>query len=397
MDIDVNAIYLTLLVFGLKLIFVLLITSALNCNEKRGGNFAIAWITSYLYEIAAMFTLSFLKCLYALQLILVMVIGLIIAGAWLFIKRKRKSSRYGLSLDICFSDVIPLTIMIAFCIYCAARAFLYFDTTPDASSYGMPRIFLFSNSGSLFINMDTLSKNIFVNEWNGELNAVFYRVLTGNNVSIPFANIETYFYAGLSLIFLGKDLFKEKRYSIYPAYLVMFLPVVVFLAYTCKGDLLGMVTFPIFVLILFLYWKEERDGISSLNLLFGTVISGALATGARITIIPAVGLIMLIMLGDFLFRKKYREIRIVLLSACISYIIGWGRYILNFLYYSNFFERVDAGNETVAPNISRFCTSLVKYIQDIVYGENIFTHEGIMWALNADAGVLGIFILNASI
>lgn len=70
MDIDVNAIYLTLLVFGVKLIFVLLITSILNCNEKRGANLAIAWVTAYLYEIAAMFILSFLKRLYALELML---------------------------------------------------------------------------------------------------------------------------------------------------------------------------------------------------------------------------------------------------------------------------------------------------------------------------------------
>lgn len=396
MDINVSAIWITLLVFAVKLVSVLCICCILNNKKVHGANFAIAWITFYLYEIAMMFALSFAKWLYTRELIIVWGISLLAVIIWLWAHKAK--IRYHQMMYMSFSDIIPLTIMVAFCVYCMARAFIYFDTTPDASAYGMPRIFLFSTQGSLFINMDTLSKNIFVNEWNGELNAVFYRILTGNNISIPFANIETYIYAMFSFIFLGKELSKEKRYGIYFAYIVMFLPVVIFLAFTCKGDCLGMVVFPISVLILFCYWKEKRNGINPTNLLYGVIAGGALATGARITLIPAVGLVMLIILFDTLFiEKNYKLAVITVLISAFSYIIGWGRFILNFIFYGNLFERVDVSNETVAPSIDRFFTSLSKYIEDILFGKNIFTHRGVMWALNANAGLLGVFVLVAFI
>lgn len=395
MDINLGTICITLLIFVAKLVSVLLISCILDNKKKHGANFAIAWMTFYLFEIAMMLGLSFVKRLYSLELIIVWGISLSVAIIWLWLHKEK--IRYYRMMHICFSDIIPLTIMMAFCIYCVARSFVYFDTTLDALTYGMPRIFLFSTQGSLFINMDSLAKNIFVNEWNGELNAVFYRVLTGNNISIPFANIETYIYAMFSYIFLGKELFKEKKYGIYWAYIVMFLPVVVFLAFTCKGDCLGMVAFPIFVLLLLCYWKEKRAGIESTNLLYGVIIGGALATGARITIIPAVGIIMLILLFEFVFiEKNYKSVVSLALISGFAYMIGWGRYVLNFLYYGNLFERVDAPNETVAPSMSRFLVSLQKYIEDIMFGENIFTHRGVMWALSADAGILGIFVLATS-
>lgn len=394
MDIHINAVLVTFIIFALKLISVLFICSFLDDRKKHGANFAVSWMIFYLYEIALMFVLSFIKRLYALELSILWGISLIAVG---ILRVCRKKIKRGQPFPINFSDIMPLTIMIAFCVYCMARSFLYFDSTPDAGTYGMPRIFLFSTQGSLFINMGTLAKNIFVNEWNGELNAVFYRVLTQDNVTIPFANIETYFYAMVSFVFLGKELFREKKYGVYWSYVVMFLPVVVFLAFTCKGDCLGMVAFPIFVLILLSYWKEEKkEGENHLGLLYGAIAGGALATGARITLVPAVGFIMLILLADLVIQKKYQRIGRLLVSSVVAYIIGWGRYILNLVYYGNPFERVDAGNERIAPSIQRFFTSLSKYMEDIVFGENIFTHEGVMWALNADAGILGICVIIAS-
>uniref|UniRef100_UPI004056BA50 hypothetical protein n=1 Tax=Acetatifactor sp. TaxID=1872090 RepID=UPI004056BA50 len=394
MDINVSTVGCTIIVFVLRLLAVVLLTGLLNNYKKRGANFAIAWMFFYLYQMTLMLILSLSKQLYSKQLLISLVIGIIaISIGYFWVRRKGEKQRINY---FCSSDVIPLTIMLAFCIYCMVRAFVYFDSTPDANVYGMSRIFLFSTQGSLFENMGTLSKNIFVNEWNGELNAIFYRIISGDNISIPFANIEIYFYALFSFIFLGKDLYKEKRYGIYMAYLVMFLPVVVFLAFTCKGDLLGIITFVLFVLLLLLCWRECRCGIDADILLCGAIVAGAIASGARITIIPAVGLIMLIVLGDFLFQRQYKKLRMLLCCSLGAYVIGWARYIINFIYYGNLFERVDVSNEKIAPSASRFFATTASWLEDTVMGENIFTHEGIVYALSADAGIVGsvlIFIM----
>lgn len=394
MDINVSVIWGTLAVFVLKFLFVLLICGLLNRIKVRGINFAIAWMMTYLCEIAWMCLLSFMQRLYARELILVCVVSLFIVSV-LAIKTKLHGKYVNDSnvLSFCFSDVIPLTIMIMFCVFCIARSFVYFDTTWDALTYEMPRIFLYATNGSLFVDMHSLSKNIMVNEWNGELNAVFYRVITDDNISIPLGNIEIYFYSFVSWLMLGKDMYKEKKYGIYLAYVVMFMPVVVFLAFTCKSDLLAMMTFPLFVVMVLFYWKGLREGKDDSVLLYGIIIVGAVSSGARITVIPAVGMVMLLLLGELFIRKKYVEGVRAIVCAIISYLIGWIRYILNLIYYGNPFERVDVSNEKLEPNVDRLFVTLSDFVEDTVLGENVFAHEGTMWALNKDAGFIGAFVL----
>lgn len=392
MESDLRAIVITVMIFVFKFIFVMTFYGILNYKKRRNANFITAWMLSYLYEILLMLMLSFYNSLYSMQLAVLSIISLGCLGG-LFICIRKKCSAPASQLIFEFEDVIPITIMFGFCVFCMIRAFVYCDSTPDANAYGMPRIYLLSTSGSLYVHMKNLAKNIFVNEWNGELNAVFYRVISGNNISISFANIEIYFYAILSFWACGREIFKEKRYSIYLAYCVMFLPVVVFLAFTCKGDLLAMLSFPLFVILCFFYWKDGRRNEEDNRLLLGVVVTGAISSGARITLIPAIGLIMIIFLSDLLIHKRIQSCRKCLLWSFVAYAIGWARYILNILYYGNPFERVDVSNETLAPNVNRFLMTSAKYIEDILHGENIFTHEGVMYALSADAGIMGGIIL----
>lgn len=376
----------------------MLITDILNkCSKVRGANFVVAWTFSYLYEIALMFCLSFVSRLYSIELIILCIISLLVVLVVynLLVKKGQYKLQIG---SIHFINVVMAIIMIGFIIFCMIRSFVYFDTTYDATTYGMPRIFIFSTSGSLFVNMNTLAKNIFVNEWNGELNAVFYRIISGNNMSIPFANIEIYFYAMISYWLLARELFKERKMCICLPWIIMFLPVIVFLAFTCKGDLLAMVSFPLFLLLLFLFWEEQRrEKTDNYVLLAGVIMMGAIASGARITIIPAVGLIMIIMLYFFIKEKDVKTIKYTVYVSMFSYLIGWGRYILNLLYYGNPFERVEVSNEALSPAITRFIETTKAYIYDMFWGESIFIHEGTMWALSADAGIIGCVVLFVSV
>ena len=401
MDINYVSVICTLGVFILKMIAVLILTAILNSYQKQAENFVVAWVTVYLGEIACMIALSFFNMLYMLPLLVCLVCFLLAMFSFTFLLVKKKRIKLPNFKVKEWPDhlLVLFTIMAGFALWCIVRSFVYFDTTPDAQAYGMPRIFIFSTSGSLLTYMNTLSKNIFVNEWNGELNAVFYRVLTGDNISIPFANVEIYIYAMISFICMGKTFLKSK--AVYVSWMVMFLPVTVFLSYTCKGDLLGMVSFPLFVLLVLDFWKKSREGKFNFILLVGAIEMGALASGARITNVPAVGLIMIIILLDLFVISKGRislkQICIGLIAGIASYLAGWFRYILNFIIYGNLFERVDAANEKLAPNLSRFISTSSALLYDVFDSENIFTHKGTMWALSADAGILGPVFLIAGL
>ena len=238
-----------------------------------------------------------------------------------------------------------LVIIIGFWMF---RSFVYFDTTWDALVYEMPRIFQFSTGKSLFINQDAIAKNIFVNEWNGELNAIFYRILTGDNISISFGNAETLFYGMLAFYELGKAWLKNNRFILALTFISM--PVNIFLSFTVKSDLLGCICLPVFLLMLFLYWRTSREGETDDILLVGCMAIGALGTGARITLIPAVGCAMVVLMVWLLknWRGQAKRLLHMIATLVIVYAIAWARYIINFVYYGNPFERCDVPNEKVA-------------------------------------------------
>ena len=123
MDINVSAIWITLLVFAVKLVSVLCICCILNNKKVHGANFAIAWITFYLYEIAMMFALSFAKWLYTRELIIVWGISLLAVIIWLWAHKAK--IRYHQRMYMSFSDIIPLKIMVAFvCIVWPGHLFI---------------------------------------------------------------------------------------------------------------------------------------------------------------------------------------------------------------------------------------------------------------------------------
>lgn len=389
MDISIYTVLPTLELFIAKFIFILFLTMIFNTYQIKRYNFIIAWAFSYLYEIFLMLLLSSNHHLHKQELLIVSILSLVFVSIFLFFRcmHTHRTCWNHFTLDI--SNLFPLTALIAFTVYCAVRSFLYFDTTADALCYGMPRIFIFSTNDTLFVNMDSLVKNIFCNEWNGELNAVFYRIMTGNNISIPFANIESYFYAMVGLFLLGNEWFGRKWQGIIWSFSVMFLPVVVFLAFTCKGDMLGMLTFPMFFFTLLLFWREQRHGTEDMLLLYGAIALSAVATGARITVIPAVGLIMVITIVNFVKLHSIRQLLPASIVTALCYLIGGSRYIINLFVYGNLFERVDAPNEKISFSIVRFFHTTRAYLSDLWHGDNFFTHEGTRWALNADAGLCG--------
>lgn len=416
MDIKASSIICIILIFAIKLTLTGKLSAVLHKVWQTRCGMITAWAFVYLYEISLMLILSFGSHLTRLSLwILFLISGVGLYSVCIYIEKKsniaiyenaanktrKMSVRVHKVLDNKSSEIenekIVISLLILIVGFWMIRSFVYFDTTYDALCYEMPRIFQFSTGKSLFINQNAIASNIFVNEWNGELNAVFYRILTGDNISISFGNIEILFYGMLSCYELGRAWLKKHQYLLALAFISM--PVNVFLCFTVKSDLLACICLPIFILMLFLYWKTERDGKSDYVLLIGSITVGALGTGARITLIPAVGLAMLVLLA-FLFKRGagVKKLMCLLGITAAVYLVGWSRYALNFIYYGNPFARVDVPNEKIAFSLARLVTTSKAYILDLISASNIFTEgSGTGWALERDMGIIGPFVVVGAI
>lgn len=407
MDIKAGSVVCILLIFFAKLVITKKLSDTFSKVWNTRCGMITAWGFVYLWEILLMLVLSFGNHLTQLFLwILFATTGtgiFIVCSFWMkkwflvcseravegendsvLIKNEyeRKTEKMIIAL---------LAIIIGFWMF---RSFVYFDTTWDALVYEMPRIFQFSTGKSLFINQDAIAKNIFVNEWNGELNAIFYRILTGDNISISFGNVETLFYGMLAFYELGKAWLKNNRFILALAFISM--PVNIFLSFTVKSDLLGCICLPVFLLMLFLYWRTSREGETDDILLVGCMAIGALGTGARITLIPAVGCAMVVLMVWLLknWRGQTKRLLHMIAILVIVYAIAWARYIINFVYYGNPFERCDVPNEKVAFTFERLINTSKAYFSDMVHGSNILTESsGTVWALVKDAGIIGPFIV----
>lgn len=391
MDIQPISVLATLGVFALKLLGVLSGTCILNKIEKRSSNFVVAWALLYVYQAAIMLLLSYGSALRQAPLFLAWLLEIGALTAFSVVRCRDQFKK--MVIDFCHNvNWWVVAIIGAGFIFLVVHSFIFFDSTGDAHAYGMPRIFIWSTSGSLFTNMHSLSKNIFVNEWIGEFNPIFYRVLTQDNISIPFGNVETYFFSVFGLYALAHEVMRKKVSADLTAVLFAFFPATVLLSLTCKGDFLGMISLPLMVFMLFSMWYESARQAKIIKLA-GVIALGALGTGARITLIPGVGLLMILILMDILRQKDKKLIQTYLGASLVFYAVCWSRYALNLYYYGNPFERVDAANEQVRPSVSQLVHSLCDLLVDIAQGRFSLLPEETTWALTADLGVAGALFL----
>lgn len=382
----------TIGVFLLKMFLVLMlwkvILNIVGDKKRMLDGFVLSWLSIYLLEILFMIILSAINSLRQTPLVILMCLSVVVV---LVLEWKSRNGETGRRVRG-FGGEHPrewftLSIFFAFSVYLIVHSFFYYDVTPDALAYGMPRILLFAQKG-LFTNLHSVSTNIFTNEWNGEINAVFYKVMTDDSQAIPFANIENWIYGIVCIYYCCKKVIKEEMLVRYTVLSLMFTPVVLFLSFVCKGDLLAIFLLPI--LCVSAYGVFVKEEVTDINMLL-VLTSGSLCAGSKISMVPIVGLITILVFGNIIKDKNWRMLKYFPYAVAI-YTIGCFRYILNLFYYGNFFQRVDAQNEKLSFSLSRLFESISMLMKDIVWNnDNVFTKDYI-YALSANGGLAVVLL-----
>jgi hypothetical protein len=282
--------------------------------------------------------------------------------------------------------------LLLFFVYVVCHNALFFDSTWDAHVYGMPRIELFAQKQTLFVNMKSEVSNIFCNEWNGELNCIFYRIITGTNQGVFLANAENMFYSFFVVYWFCKKIGLNKLGRVISLLYYCGMPVIVLLAMTLKGD---FVAIPFFVSSVM--WLKDYIFTKRNHALFFLILALGLAAGSKITMVPFAGLCAISVLVCLMVdNRRYWIEQIVkngraLLIGILSVLISCFRYILNFVYYGNFFLRTK--NEKVDLSFEHLTTSVKQLVKTVFWCDNAFTHTGTVWALNQDMGIIGMLFV----
>ncbi len=388
--------------FFLKAILVVLVAVILYPRMKTvSGSLVCGWLISYESLIALMLGLSCFKMVNKTGLV-VGIITIIIGGYVLCYKYSSNSSK---QLGYCFfrdvaegirnSNIIEYVIgggIILFSIYIIGHNSLFFDSTWDAHTYQIPRIELLTQKETLFVNMTSRAMNIFSNEWNGELNAIFYTIMCSTNQGMFLANAENIIYSFLAVYWFCNKIGLKHNNILMAMLWYCSMPVVVFLAMVVKGDFIAIPFFMITVI-----WLKEYIETKSQYALFFLIIGGSLAAGSKISLVPFFGLCMVSVIAYLFADNKGNIVKIfqylvniwkILLVGIMSAMIGCARYFLNFIFYGEFFKRVDG--ERMVLSLQCLKVSLLEMVKTLIFCDNMFTQEGNVNALNMDMGIIGV-------
>ena len=212
------------------------------------------------------------------------------------------------------------------------RSLYFYDATDDGLAYELPRLSLFAQNHSLFTFYHTQTINIFSNEWLGELNALYYLIISNIDQSTSFGNAENWLLVYL-IFYWSLDIYgyTANNKSIYAIFLCTF-PIVLGLAMTNKTDLIAIGTMVFTTACLYRYYKKN-DKYSFLI----AIISLGLIAGSKISLVPTAGLLFIcILYNEIVIDKKFFT---KLLIGLLTYGISCSRYIINLVQYGNPFQR----------------------------------------------------------
>ncbi len=271
--------------------------------------------------------------------------------------------------------------LVFFGFFCC-RAAIFQDFSYDAQTYGLVREALWMNYGSVLLHMDSPQLNVFVNEWNGELLALFYGLVAGNIQGFMFGNVEVLLLTFLSVAWLSRQFGASGNRPYWIAGICAVTPACVSLAGTVKGDLLSCVG-----LILSGGWLTQ---LRTENRLLATPMMLAclsLSVGSKVT--AAYAVLMTAVVAAILVPKDWRSVRYVPFGLLAAGLLS-SRYAYNLLLYGNPFQRM----ERPAPGLETLYGTLA-YIAEQSFAFSYHTPGGPQsgYLLAAGAGLTGYFVL----
>lgn len=270
------------------------------------------------------------------------------------------------------------------------RSLFLYDFTWDAQTYGLPRLAIWLNSGSVFVHMPTLQLNLFVNEWNAELNSLAFALVSGGYLGFAFGNLEVLLWLFVSIAWVARLLGASAYSAIVLSEVLGSTPAMIGLASTIKGDLLAIVAFVIAAGWLIHAMKDK----SALAVVL-CLLSATLAIGAKISVALPVIAVLSVAAGMLRRTRGIREIsRLNAVTKSVlflSLMVFSSRLWTNWVVYGNPLKRIDA--ERAHFSLGNMFANLdlagirLFGILDEVQG------KGAMWALAGSMGGSAWFVV----
>lgn len=260
------------------------------------------------------------------------------------------------------------------------------DYTWDAQTYGIPRLAIWMNYASVLVNMQTIQLNIFVNEWNAELNALAYALAAGGYGGFLFANLEILAGFFAIVFWLARALGAPVLTALCVAAILGSTPAALGLASTIKGDLLACTAF----LFAAGWLLRILRGDSSAATIVFLLLTAAWAIGAKIIALLALaGLIVIAALA--LQQRGLQALRAMprpaLLATSIALLVLTSRFWINWVAYGDPMKRVDV--EKTDFQISYLVDNLALSFARIFPGVKSMPGSEQSWALSNEMGAAG--------
>lgn len=335
----IQFITLLLVAFFLKTTAVVLTAAIIN---KKYKNFLGSIVGSYcliqIFIIAQMLVLSLFNAITPINLWLILIIFNLCLIAT--IKKQQITFSFDILKSIKFSNIstiITLSCILAIFIFLTVRSFYYFDNTMDALNYELTRIFVFAQAHSLLTLQPTIVKAIFCYAWNGEINALFYLLMTNNDQATSFSNVEIWLFLCLSFAWLSSIFKSANPLCTLGGLVLASSPVWFGLVTTVKGDLLMAAAF---ISGMGFLWHINKSKILSLDYIFVAAALG-LAGGSKTTALPF-ALLAGTQLLFFYLSKAKKAISITTLLVCIGiFLITNIRYFINVYQFNEPFKNYE--------------------------------------------------------
>jgi hypothetical protein len=365
----------------LKLLMTVWLARVLRARQTLDylSSLVAAWTAVFALQTGVILVLSLVSLLVPAAF----AIGMAISGAGLY-ALQRNVPRTGVEHRAILEAGVPGFLMLAPFLALWLRAAFLFDFTWDAQTYGIPRIALWLRHASVFVQMSTEQLNIFVNEWNAELNGLAYALITRSYGGASFGNAEIFGATAVGLAWVAVGSGSSLRWAFLLSAALSSSPALVGLATTVKGDLLACFGF---LGMIGWYIRMYRGGETHAVFF---LLSLALALGSKISVVvPAAGVLVLAFITSrrTLASTSMKNLSLIALGS----VVLAARYFANWYFYGSPAVRVAAEKASFA---AANLTGNAKLVLSRLFPLESVSPDGAMvFALSGGMGAAVVFAL----
>ena len=306
-------------------------------RAKWGGDQLSGFIAGWLLIVALQSGIVLLLSAFALLSRWPVLACMLLSAAWMHWRGRRLQLRGPGRLT--WNCYPPLLSVVFVFIAVWLRSLFFYDYTWDAQVYEIPRLVIWLQAASVFIHMPTLQLNLFVNEWNAELNALAYALASGAYVGFAFGNLEVLLLLFCAVVWVGVLLGATTFWAICLAAIIASAPAVLGLASTVKGDLMACTAFVMAFGWLVRITRGDRSALP----LGMAILCSALAVGSKASVlIPMIAVlgIAVVLAGKTAIPLFWQSSRLTKIGFAAALLIFTSRFWVNLFVYGDALKRI---------------------------------------------------------